>query len=257
MKCASTEGARIATRLISSIACLKAGLRPGTCAFAIAVLAGCRGHDTASAGKVENPQTWARAQLTSVNGVPATEIESSIQKQLAGPKLDRIDDDQWKHTKSLYRIYGNNPLWLTSDGLHKTRTKALTDAILAANADGLRLDDYPIGALAQAIATLKQTKAPTAEQLATADVSKFLPCPTQSQARARIPRHWPRCEAVSPRKVSSRKALPTARRTAQLREVGREPATSTIAVSPPRSAFFSSATASTSTVRWAKKRSMR
>src|SRR2546423_8597257 len=170
MKCASTEGARIATRLISSIACLKAGLRPGTCAFAIAVLAGCRGHDTASAGKVENPQTWAPAQLTSVNGVPATEIESSIQKQLAGPKLDRIDDDQWKHTKSLYRIYGNNPLWLTSDGLHKTRTKALTDAILAANADGLRLDDYPIGALAQAVATLKQTKAPTAEQLATADV---------------------------------------------------------------------------------------
>ena len=44
--------------------------------------------------------------------------------------------------------YGNNPLWLTSDGLHKVRTKALTDAILNANADGMRLDDYPIGALA-------------------------------------------------------------------------------------------------------------
>ncbi len=34
----------------------------------------------------------------------------------------------------------------------------------------MRLDDYPIGALAQAIGTLKQTKTPTADQLATADV---------------------------------------------------------------------------------------
>ncbi|MEP6551117.1 MAG: L,D-transpeptidase family protein, partial [Gemmatimonadales bacterium] len=92
------------------------------------------------------------------------------QAKLNGPRLDRIDDDQWGHTKRLYKLYGNNPLWLTSNGLHEPRTKALTNAILAANADGMRLDDYPISALAQAIAALKQTKTPTAEQLATADV---------------------------------------------------------------------------------------
>jgi murein L,D-transpeptidase YcbB/YkuD len=34
----------------------------------------------------------------------------------------------------------------------------------------MRMDDYPIGPLAQAIATLKQSKTPTADQLATADV---------------------------------------------------------------------------------------
>jgi murein L,D-transpeptidase YcbB/YkuD len=34
----------------------------------------------------------------------------------------------------------------------------------------MRLDDYPIGALAEAIGALKQTKTPTAEQLATADL---------------------------------------------------------------------------------------
>jgi len=131
---------------------------------------GCSRGESASAGKNENPQTWAPAKLTSVQGVPATEIEALIQKKLDGPKLDRIDDDQWGHTKRLYKLYGNNPLWLTSDGLHETRTKAITNAILAANADGMRLDDYPIGALAQAIGALKQTKTPTAEQLATADV---------------------------------------------------------------------------------------
>ena len=131
---------------------------------------GCSRGESASAGKNENPQTWAPAKLSSVQGVPATEIEALIQKKLDGAKLDRIDDDQWGHTKRLYKLYGSNPLWLTSDGLHETRTKALTTAILAANLDGMRLDDYPIGALAQAIGTLKQTKNPTAEQLATADV---------------------------------------------------------------------------------------
>jgi len=131
---------------------------------------GCSRGESASAGKNENPQTWAPEKLTSVQGVPAIEIEALIQKKLDGPKLDRIDDDQWGHTKRLYKLYGNNPLWLTSNGLHETRTKAITTAILAANADGMRLDDYPVGALAQAIGALKQTKTPTAEQLATADV---------------------------------------------------------------------------------------
>ncbi len=134
------------------------------------LFAGCKGREPASAGKNENPQTWAPEKLTSVQGIPATEIEALIQKKLNGPRLDRIDDDQWGHTKRLYKLYGSNPLWLTSTGLHERRTKALTNAILAANTDGMRLDDYPIGALAQAIGTLKQTKNPTAEQLATADV---------------------------------------------------------------------------------------
>lgn len=136
----------------------------------VALFVGCSRSDGSATARSENPRTWAPAKLTSVQGVPATEIEALIQKKLAGARLDRIDDDQWGHTKRLYKLYGNNPLWLTSDGLHETRTKALANAILAANADGMRLDDYPIGALAQAIGTLKQTKTPTAEQLATADV---------------------------------------------------------------------------------------
>ena len=132
--------------------------------------AGCSRSESAKSGKTENPQTWAPEKLTSVQGVPATDIEALIQKTLDGPKLDRIDDDQWGHTKRLYKLYGSNPLWLTSNGLHETRTKALTNAVLAANTDGMRLDEYPVGALAQAVGALKQTKTPTAEQLATADV---------------------------------------------------------------------------------------
>ena len=136
----------------------------------VALLVACKGRDSGRAGKVENPQTWAPEKLTAVQGVPATEIEALIQKKLDGPRLPRIDDDQWGHTKRLYKLYGNNPLWLTANGLHKIRTKALTDAVLRANEDGMRLDDYPIGDLASVIAALKQAKNPTADQLATADV---------------------------------------------------------------------------------------
>ncbi|HEX6627004.1 MAG TPA: L,D-transpeptidase family protein [Gemmatimonadaceae bacterium] len=135
-----------------------------------ALLFGCRGSETAQAGKPENPQTWAPAKLTSVNGVPATEIEALMKTKLSAGRPPKIDDEQWGHTQRLYKAYGDNPLWLSPDGLHETRTKALTDAILAANTDGMKMDDYPIGALAQAVATLKQTKTPTADQLATADV---------------------------------------------------------------------------------------
>jgi L,D-transpeptidase YcbB len=140
-------------------------------AFSLAALVavGCKAGKTAQA-KTENPQTWAPEKLSSVNGVPATEIEAKMKDKLNGPKPPKVDDDQWGHTKRLYQLYGQNPLWLSPDGLHKTRTKALTDAILAANVDGMRMDDYPIGRLAQAIATLKQTKTPTADQLADADV---------------------------------------------------------------------------------------
>ncbi len=58
-------------------------------------IAGCSRGDSKGAGRVENAQTWAPDKLTSVEGVPASEIEALIQKKLDGPRLPRIDDDQW------------------------------------------------------------------------------------------------------------------------------------------------------------------
>jgi L,D-transpeptidase YcbB len=138
-------------------------------ACGLAFFVGCT-RDSSRPNKNESTQTWSPAKLASVRGVPAADIEALIQQKLAGPKIAPLNDDQWAHTTRLYKIYGNNALWLTSDGLHKERTKALTDAILAANTDGMRMDDYPIGALASAIGALRQTSTPTAEQLATADL---------------------------------------------------------------------------------------
>jgi hypothetical protein len=75
-----------------------------------ALVGGCKSKDTSAAGKTTNAQTWAPDKLTSVQDVPATEIETLIQRKLDGPRLPKIDDDQWGHTKRLYKLYGNNPL---------------------------------------------------------------------------------------------------------------------------------------------------
>src|SRR5688500_19551287 len=134
----------------------------------LALTVGCKGKDSLATG--ESAQTWSPEKLTSVQGVPASQIEAAMQRKLGGERPVKIDDDQWGHTERLYKLYGNNPLWLSDDGLHEARTKALTDALLAANADGMRMADYPIGPLATAIAAVKQSEKPTAEQLAAADV---------------------------------------------------------------------------------------
>ena len=115
-------------------------------------------------------QVWAPAKLTSVSGVPEAAIESALKTRLAGPRPQRIDDDQWGHIRRLYKVYGDNPLWLAPDGLHSERAFALTNALLNADTDGMRIDAYPIGELATAIAALKQSKTPTAQQLVDADV---------------------------------------------------------------------------------------
>ena len=116
-----------------------------------------------------NP-AWAPEKLTSVSGVPATEIESAIKTRLAGPPPAQIQPDQWTHTRHIYRLYGGNALWLTSNGLHKTRPLALMNGILNAENDAIRIDAYPLGELARAVAAVKDNSHPTAQQLADADV---------------------------------------------------------------------------------------
>lgn len=142
-------------------------------AVCLTLVAACSrdsGSSSQTGGAAKSDQVWAPVKLTSVSGVPETAIESALKARLAGPRPPRIDDDQWGHTRRLYKIYGDNPLWLAPDGLHTQRAFALTNALLNADTDGMRLDAYPIGELASAIAALKQSKTPTAEQLVDADL---------------------------------------------------------------------------------------
>jgi L,D-transpeptidase YcbB len=115
-------------------------------------------------------EAWSPAALTSVAGVPEAQVETALRQRLAGARPAHIDEHKWEHTRRLYQTYGNNPLWLAPDGLHKDRAFALTNALLNAENDALRMDAYPIGELATAIARLKGNAKPTADDLAEADV---------------------------------------------------------------------------------------
>ncbi len=139
----------------------------------LALLAGCSRGDAngseASAGDVEKA-AWAPANLTEVQGVPVAALRSAIEQRLTGQRPATVGEEAWKHTQRLYKRFGQTPLWLTTDGLEKERAGALTDAVLNANADALKLDEYPITELANALVELRRAPKPTAEQLTDVDV---------------------------------------------------------------------------------------
>ncbi|MEO5589824.1 MAG: hypothetical protein ABIS03_09575, partial [Gemmatimonadaceae bacterium] len=138
--------------------------------LAISLMAGaCSKGDAPASGKGADA-SWAPEELKSVKGVPATEIQASLKSQLAGEAPESIDKDQWNHARRLYKIYGDHPLWLSPDGLHGKRTLSLASAVLQTEQDGMRMDDYPVGPLATAIAGVQESPTPTAESLARADL---------------------------------------------------------------------------------------
>ncbi|MBW8769277.1 MAG: L,D-transpeptidase family protein [Gemmatimonadetes bacterium] len=113
---------------------------------------------------------WSPASLTEVQGVPIATLRSAIQQRLAAKRPAVVEEEAWQHTKRLYARFQQSPLWFEKGGLDKERVEALTNALLKAPDDGLALDEYPVGDVAQSVATIRNTKQPTAEQLADADV---------------------------------------------------------------------------------------
>jgi murein L,D-transpeptidase YcbB/YkuD len=113
---------------------------------------------------------WTPTTLTEVDGVPVATLRTAIQQRLDGKRPAEIEDEAWEHTKRLYKRFQQTPLWFQKGGVDNDRAEALTNALLNASDDGLRMDVYPIAELAQSLSTIRQTKKPTAEQIADADV---------------------------------------------------------------------------------------
>jgi murein L,D-transpeptidase YcbB/YkuD len=143
-----------------------------------ALLGACSTRDAApdpkgggsATGEVSRPAAWSPENLTAVKGVPIAALRTAIGQRLAGSRPPAVGAEAWQHTQRLYKRFGQTPLWLTSDGLAKDRAGALTSAVLNASSDALRIDDYPVSDLANAIADVRRTSQPTVEQLANADV---------------------------------------------------------------------------------------
>ncbi|HEU4722902.1 MAG TPA: L,D-transpeptidase family protein [Gemmatimonadaceae bacterium] len=147
--------------------------------MSLAVLAGCTMADAdershAGQGQVAEGDIgrdgWSPASLTEVEGIPIASLRSAVQQRLGGKQPGTVGDEAWQHTKRLYGRFQQSPLWFEKGGLDKDRVEALTTALLDATSDGLRIDDYPIAELARAVATVRESKQPTPEQLADADV---------------------------------------------------------------------------------------
>jgi murein L,D-transpeptidase YcbB/YkuD len=136
----------------------------------VVALSACSSDKSSTSSRPATDEAWAPAKLAAVNGVRTSDIEAAMKKRLAGPAPDKIGDDAWNHTKRLYKAYGDNALWLSSDGVHSDRAYALANSVLQVEQDGMRLDAYPVAAIAQAMSPLAQGAKETADQLASADI---------------------------------------------------------------------------------------
>ena len=105
-----------------------------------------------------------------MKGVPAAEVRTAIAKRLDAGRPKPITEAQWKHARKLYEEYAGNPIWLDSDGLRERRTKTLMTALLAADADALALDAYPLQELNRVLSALLKEETPSAELLGNVDV---------------------------------------------------------------------------------------
>ena len=158
---------------------VRAAARTATFLLPWAVLAGCSMSDAnerSHAGETQvaegdlGNRAWSPASLTEVKGIPIATLRTAVQQRLAEKHPGNVGDEAWRHTKRLYARFEQSPLWFEKGGLDKDRVEALTNALLNATTDGLRVDDYPMSEVAQAVYTVRENKQPTAEQLADADV---------------------------------------------------------------------------------------
>lgn len=130
------------------------------------IVTGCKGRQA----DTSVTPGWSPKVGDVIMNVPATSVVSAIETQLTSGRPAVIPPVRWTHVKRLYTTYGNVPLWLEKDGFHQARSKALLRAVLDANTDALRLDSYPLDELVAAVGAVRDSKTPTAAQLATADV---------------------------------------------------------------------------------------
>jgi L,D-transpeptidase YcbB len=162
-----------------TISAIRAAARTAAFLLPWAIVGGCSMSDAderSHAGETQTAEgeigrdSWSPASLTEVKGIPIATLRTAVQERLKGKQPGSVGDDAWGHTKRLYARFQHSPLWLEKGGLDKDRAEALTNALLNATSDGLRIDDYPLSEVAHAVSAVRATNQPTAEQLADADV---------------------------------------------------------------------------------------
>jgi len=162
-----------------TLSTIRAAARTAAFLLPWAIVAGCSMSDADERSHAGESQVaegdigrdaWSPASLAEVKGIPIATLRTAVQERLKGKQPGAVGDDAWGHTKRLYARFQQSPLWFEKGGLDKDRVEALTNALLNATSDGLRIDDYPLSDVAHAVSAVRSTNQPTAQQLADADV---------------------------------------------------------------------------------------
>ena len=116
-----------------------------------------------------------RARYVPGTAARVLKVEMAALKPAIGQRTEKGDRpgwvtaDRWKRVGSLYKRFGNAPLWLEEDGV-RDRATSLLDAIQAAPEHALDTASYPISSLKSIVDAKRLTDTASAGTLADADV---------------------------------------------------------------------------------------
>lgn len=139
-------------------------------AAAVAAVTACHGKKrkwTEEEGEVQ--QAWKPDSSPAANGVSLDAIRTAIGAKLAAAAPESVRPADWRSVRGLYRSYQSLPLWFTNGKLHD-RTRSLVSELAKAPTHGLRLRDFPIASLNQALQSFQSASTATPEQIADIDV---------------------------------------------------------------------------------------
>src|SRR5690349_4768407 len=142
--------------------------RSATLAFALLVLAGGCKHKRWSEEQGEVDRSWSPA-AAAVRGIPPEALHSALEARLGADRPKAVSAEQWKRVAQLYKAYDNVPLWLEPSGPTE-RARALISELAKTPTHGLKLANYPLGELRDALRTVYTSGNTSAEQLVQADV---------------------------------------------------------------------------------------
>ena len=105
-----------------------------------------------------------------VLGIQMPAVRAAIAARLDSATVPSwVSKDDWKRVRGTYRIWGDAPLWLESDGV-RDRAKALLKALEEAPTHALATSAYPIDSIRQVVNEEALAKKENAQALADADV---------------------------------------------------------------------------------------
>ena len=115
-------------------------------------------------------ESWTPEGVDEVLAVPVDTVAHVIARRLEdGARPAGIRERDWRRVQTLYAAFDGVPLWFDEGGIRE-RTAALVNALAHAPTDGLRLSNYPVAAIRRALASVRESREPSVEALAEADV---------------------------------------------------------------------------------------